>query len=70
VGLAKRLAKIPPVLFLEASLVDSDLETGGGEVGTLMVLVRLIVGLAAKCVLVGSRADILLDFVSICKLST
>jgi len=64
-GLVKRLAKIPPVLLLDTSLIDCDLEMGGGDVGCLIVLVRRMVGLVARCALLGSRADMLLHTVSV-----
>jgi hypothetical protein len=59
-GLAKRLAKIPPVLFRETSREDCVLVMGGGEVGSLIVFVRRTVGLVDMNPLLGSRADVLL----------
>jgi hypothetical protein len=47
VGLVKRFAKIPPVLLRAISLPECVLEMAGGEVGSLVVLVRRTVGLVA-----------------------
>lgn len=69
-GRENRLAKIPPELLFEASLMDGDLKAGGGEVGCLIVLVRRIVGLVAMYDLLGSRADMLLMIVSVCRAFT
>lgn len=69
-GREKRLAKSPPVLLLDASLIDGDLKAGGGEVGVLIVLVRRKVGRVDMYGLLGSRADLLLVIVSVCKVST
>ena len=60
------LERRPPVLLRAVSLTDCVRVIAAGGEGNLIVLVRLIDGLVAIYVRLGSRADILLIPVSVC----